>query len=344
MPPTSLRPRLVAPVILAAVVAAACGSASPAPSPTPTVRPAATKTPAAPAPTPQGALPAAAQPSTPAPVLVQVENLPDARPLSGLSGADILYEYATEGGITRFTAIYFNGAKGAVGPVRSARLVSPVLTAQYGGFLVYSGASNYTNRRLVASGTPRFDETSAAGDLFRVGYRFAPHNLYTDIAHLADLVRRAARPAVGYSLWSRTATPPSGGISLAHFTVPLSNWERPSYTWNAAAGGWVRTDTTGTFTDADTGAAMIAPTVVVQQVPAQVNPADVEDVSGAAGMEYTLSGSGPVQVFTAGQEFDGTWTQPASGPPQLVTTSGAPIPIPAGQVWICLVPTGQRAF
>ena len=43
------------------------------------------------------------------PILVKVSNLPrDVRPQSGLSRADIVYEYYTEEGTTRFIAIYYS--------------------------------------------------------------------------------------------------------------------------------------------------------------------------------------------------------------------------------------------
>jgi hypothetical protein len=37
---------------------------------------------------------------------VKVENLPEARPQSGLDRADIIYEEPVEGGITRFIALF----------------------------------------------------------------------------------------------------------------------------------------------------------------------------------------------------------------------------------------------
>jgi DUF3048 family protein len=44
--------------------------------------------------------------NSPAPLLVQVENISAARPQSGLQNAALVYEYVTEGGISRFSAIY----------------------------------------------------------------------------------------------------------------------------------------------------------------------------------------------------------------------------------------------
>lgn len=57
------------------------------------------------------------------PLLVMLENSTDARPHSGLSKADIVYEAVAEGGITRFMAVFYCGVGQAtdVAPVRSAR-------------------------------------------------------------------------------------------------------------------------------------------------------------------------------------------------------------------------------
>src|SRR6266566_7496793 len=74
-------------------------------------------------------------------MLVKVENLPAARPQSGLQDAAIVYEYVTEGGIGRFSVIYTSPPKGRVGPIRSARLVTISLAKIYGAALVYSGGS-----------------------------------------------------------------------------------------------------------------------------------------------------------------------------------------------------------
>lgn len=58
------------------------------------------------------------------PLAVMIENHEEARPQSGLSYADIIYEAVAEGGTTRFMAVYYCGvAAGNLGvaPVRSTR-------------------------------------------------------------------------------------------------------------------------------------------------------------------------------------------------------------------------------
>jgi hypothetical protein len=343
----SRRHAVVSAAILAGLAATACGSQpvklAAKKSPTPTAVKSTPTATAAPTPTPTAVPPPVAGATYSSPVLIQVENLNDARPQSGLQSANVVYEYSAEGGISRFTAIYFSTPKGAVGPVRSARLISPVLVSQYGGTLIFSGSSNYVHGVLNGQNTPRFDETSAAGGLFRISSRYAPHNLYTDGGRVDNMFQRSHRPPVTYQLWGRSLTAP-GGAPATSFTVPVSPSERPTWNWHPELNGWVRTEPdTGTFVEANTGAPLVAPTVVVMQVPARINPDDIENGCCTAGWEYTMSGSGPIQVFTNGTEFDGTWTQGASGPPQFTLPGGVAAPIASGSVWIEVVPTGQRA-
>ncbi len=58
------------------------------------------------------------------PLAVMIENSPDARPQSGLTNADIVFEAMAEGGVTRFMALFYCNAQShdvTLAPVRSAR-------------------------------------------------------------------------------------------------------------------------------------------------------------------------------------------------------------------------------
>ena len=59
------------------------------------------------------------------PIAVMIENHVEARPQSGLSSADVVYEAVAEGGITRFMGIFYCGIAlntTNFAPVRSARV------------------------------------------------------------------------------------------------------------------------------------------------------------------------------------------------------------------------------
>lgn len=82
--------------------------------------------------------------STRRPLLVMIENHSDARPQSGLTNADIVYEAVAEGGITRFMGVFYcNAVRGAsqkydVGPVRSARTYFLDLASEYSDYPLYA--------------------------------------------------------------------------------------------------------------------------------------------------------------------------------------------------------------
>ena len=281
---------------------------------------------------------------SPAPALVQVENSQASRPQWGLQQAAVVYEYDTEGGISRFSAIYRSTPDGRIGPIRSARLVTIALARLYSAVVVYSGATTYVQAQLDHSVAVHVDETGARGDLFRIDGRPAPGNLVTDGAHLRDLLQHVNAPPVRWALWSRTSSPAlAGGRPAARVTVPVSPAETPTFTYDPGAGGWQRTEPdTGLVVDAGSHKPVIAGTVIVQLVQIKEGP-EVEDSSGAHGLDITVTGSGQAQIFTAGRAYDATWSQPSSGPPRYTTSDGRPAPIAPGMVWICLVPAGSSA-
>jgi hypothetical protein len=84
------------------------------------------------------------------PIAVIIENSIDARPQSGISRADVVYEAVAEGGITRFLAIFYCGAAAEdvkVAPVRSARVYFIDWAAAYGKnpiFMHVGGANDFS--------------------------------------------------------------------------------------------------------------------------------------------------------------------------------------------------------
>ncbi len=82
------------------------------------------------------------------PLAMMIENHVDARPESGLSKADVVYEAVAEGGITRFMSVFYCGAAAEdvlAAPLRSARVYFINLAAGYGTdpiFLHQGGANN----------------------------------------------------------------------------------------------------------------------------------------------------------------------------------------------------------
>ncbi|QDP39244.1 DUF3048 domain-containing protein [Radiobacillus deserti] len=114
-------------------------------------------------------------------VAVMVNNFYKARPQTGLSQADIVFEILAEGDITRFIAFFQSQQPEVVGPVRSAREYYFNLAKDYNALYVYHGAATHVEAALRANGP---DSLSGSyydndGHLFeRADFREAPHNSY----------------------------------------------------------------------------------------------------------------------------------------------------------------------
>lgn len=77
------------------------------------------------------------------PLAVKISNSPDyIRPQSGLTLADVVYEYYIEWGDTRFIGIFWSNADKVerVGPVRSGRYFDEHIVRMYHSFLFFKGA------------------------------------------------------------------------------------------------------------------------------------------------------------------------------------------------------------
>lgn len=123
-------------------------------------------------------------------IAIMVNNHSQARPQTGLSDADIVFEMLTEGNITRFLAIYQSTAPEVVGPVRSAREYFFTLADGYGAIYVYHGAATFVNDMINSRGIENLPGAiyDNDGHLFvRESFREAPHNSYFQFSSAYDV-------------------------------------------------------------------------------------------------------------------------------------------------------------
>lgn len=96
------------------------------------------------------------------PLAVMIENSSEARPHSGLSLADVVYEAVAEGGVTRFMSVFYCG--GALGninvaPVRSARTYYLDWVSEYDALYNHVGGANTIGDNITKT-TPEADAIS----------------------------------------------------------------------------------------------------------------------------------------------------------------------------------------
>jgi hypothetical protein len=275
----------------------------------------------------------AAPPQPWAPALVQVENAPGTEPHAGLQQANIVFEYLTEGGITRFTAVYFSPSGGQkIEPVRSARLITVRLVRAFQGVLFFSGASSHVAGVLNGDHIPYYTE-NATQYFARDGSRPAPHNLYTTLAQLAQGVQAKGLHRA-YPLWP-TGPAPAGGTPVHSLSFDQTPAHHVSVTYGGGA------YTYAGETDANAGGAPLQIANVVLLQVAHHGAGYTEDVLGAEGIDFDLQGTGPATVYRGGQRYTATWD--LSNPDQplrLLGAGGKQFPLAPGLTWIFVVDPG----
>ena len=113
------------------------------------------------------------------PVLVTINNHPLARPQSGISDADIVYELAAEGNVTRLLALFQSELPEEIGPIRSARDYFVHIAKGLDAFYVAHGYSPDAKQLLNNRVVDNVNGMQYDGTLFwRSKDRSAPHNSY----------------------------------------------------------------------------------------------------------------------------------------------------------------------
>ena len=273
-----------------------------------------------------------------------------ARPQAGLAAADIVYEVLTEGGKTRFLAVFHSEIPGRVGPVRSVRSSDFDLLADLSTpYLVSSGA----NTTVLAE----MRQAERAGTMVDIGglrnfvpyardpARRSPYNLYFHYANFvggdADALPGGPLAAPVAPLFDYGSTNPEGLADATGVTVTFhrSSGNVVSHIWDAAVGGWVRIQGGALMiTETDFGITEVAPVnVAVVWMPHRASAAEAESPQA---LSY---GTGDALVLTAGTVHNAVWerTEDRAGF-RFSDAAGNPLSLSPGSIWLLLANSSRR--
>ncbi|ANP56513.1 DUF3048 domain-containing protein [Streptomyces griseochromogenes] len=262
------------------------------------------------------------------PLAVKIDNVPAARPQTGVDAADIVYAEQVEGGLSRLMAVYATKLPKSVGPVRSARESDLELLRQFDKpVLAFSGAQHKLLPLIHRAPLRAKSPDDAAYAYYRGSGKAAPHNLYLHPARLLSGAPGKATLTTGF----RYGPAPSGGTPETSRTVRYPA-ARFTFTWSARHGHWlVAMDGKPAVT---AGGARLAPaTVVVQHV--KIRSSGYHDMLGSHTPYTETVGSGKAEVLRGGRSFDATWSRPsATGGTTFKAAKGGRMNFAEGQVWV----------
>ncbi len=259
-------------------------------------------------------------------IVTKVDNTYSSSPQIGLGQADLVVEELVEGGMTRLAAFYYSKVPADVGPVRSMR-ASDIGIVPKGATVVTSGAAQITLNRINKAGIPWI--TEGAAGVYRDNTRSAPYNLF---AHLGDISKRlkADKEPPAYLPFATEADAelPKGGKART-LTADFGNH---STSWEFQKGRYVNSNSY-----AAQGDQFPADSVLVLRVP--IGDAGYTDPAGYPVPETKFDGKGPALLFHQGRVIKGTWTKDGLTGAIGLQTKAGDLLVPAGHVWIELVPT-----
>lgn len=269
---------------------------------------------------------------------VMVENHPAARPQSGLDQADVVYEALSEGGITRYLAIYWSDNAPVIGPIRSARPHFIELMEAYNPVYVHCGQSWAAEKMLAERMPSEINELKDKAPFWRDTTRRRPHNLYASTASLWQEMERKGL-AVGSVAPTFFDQPLPGGKSHAQVRIPYPYGQRysVSYRYDADRDLYLRSVNGSPHRDRRTSEQLAARTVIVQET--TTRPMGTKH--GELAIEVV--GSGRCWVARHGRWLRGFWRKDAPEVGTVYTTeTGARIPSAPGPTWIQVLPEGGR--
>jgi hypothetical protein len=305
------------------------------------------------------------------PLTVMIENHEDARPQSGLSKADVIYEAVAEGGITRFLAVFYCGiisqAQSGVydlGPVRSARTYFLDWASEYGDYPLYVhvGGANLAGAADALGQIGDYGWLSKGNDMnqFSLGYNICrrepertgktvatEHTMYCGSFALWEEALERGLGAVdedgdkwneNFVSWEFKDEEASGQSLSPEFYF----WEgykeyRVKWEYDSGSNSYKRTNGGVSLVDNNNQESLMAKNVVILFAR--------EKATGDAEKHllYTTIGEGDALIFQDGSVTKGKWSKKDRKSRTIFTDlNGKEIEFNPGPIWIEVLPIGSE--
>jgi len=266
------------------------------------------------------------------PLSVKIENTTPSRPSMGLTYADVVYETITEGGITRFNAIFHSHIPDEAGSIRSGRNSDNTIVPQYNGLFVFSGSNRYVLAQFAQNLPDRISEGNAGSSFYRVSHKQAPHNLYFNprlgYERFAELGHDIYTDSPRGLVFGENDMDALGAIKASEVYVPFSSPEfNVTWKYDEARGAYLRyVGDTAQVDESDSTRPVKADNIVVLGIPYFSN-------NDGETLALNLNGEGNGILFQNGMRLDVTWYTDGTHPPKLKDKAGKDIYFKPGQTW-----------
>jgi hypothetical protein len=272
------------------------------------------------------------------PIAVTMAGDSEARPLSGISQADLVIEMpAVTGGITRYIAFFVCNQAAEIGSVRSARHDFIPLAMGFDAILAHWGGSHFALEKLDAGIMDNINALYLEGSVFyrKTGIA-APHNGFTSYERLSRYAgERNYRLKSSLDGFKFVAEEESSGMK-GRITIGYPAVFKVEYEYDPVKNEYLRFKSGTREMDKNTNTQVAAKNVAVmfaasRQIEGQYNDMDIE-------------GEGKAVVYLNGKEIKGRWSKDKGALASKLyfyDEAGKEIEFVPGQTWIQVVENSQ---
>ncbi|MBO0842934.1 MAG: DUF3048 domain-containing protein [Nocardioides sp.] len=268
--------------------------------------------------------------------IVKIDNTAQSDPQAGIGSADLVVQELVEGGITRLAVMYYSQLPQSAGPVRSMRATDAGIAAPTGAKIITSGAAPYTIAELKKSHVQWLDMSTPYAVREPGGPYDYLHSVVGKVAKAAaDSERKwkgAPKRPADFMPWG-PATPiagkPANEVAVRFSAARTDDWLFRGGKYHLTNSHMAKKST------------FVADTVVVAQVTTSIAP--YLDPGGSQVPVSHFTGQGKAWIMHNGKIEQVLWHKNGeAGAVTFTDAAGRPIRIPAGKLWLDLIPAGNR--
>jgi hypothetical protein len=274
------------------------------------------------------------------PIGVIIDNFPQARPQWGLSSASRVYEAITEGGITRYLAVFAERDASRIGPVRSVRTQFLNYALELDAAVAHVGG-NADALALIDQERIKDLNEFRYGDAFhRI---FSPHVAFEHTVFTSTDALRALVDQHGWDEDVAVADEPWKDDAPAA-QRPASQTVSINFSFPEYAVSWIYRPTTNDYArqlggkpdvDAATEQVLTAKSVAIAIVPRTHG----RTVIGEDTWTFSDLGTGPAWVVEDGTTVPGTWRKTSRAEQlRFFDQGGREIAFDRGPQWVEIIP------
>lgn len=261
--------------------------------------------------------------------MAMVENSSQARPQSGLSSADIIYETSAEGGIPRFIALFHDNSPEVIGPIRSVRPYFIDIANEFNLPFAHCGESEDALNRIAKDKNLISINEIAEGSYFnRDNKRKSPHNLYTSSSNINKYIsdkniKIKNKPFLSFDsdYYKDSTFPKANGLSIT-----VNKGYNTSYTYKD--GLYSKSMDSKEAIDALNNSQLTFSNIIIQKT-------NITLINDNLHLNIDIIGKGDGYVLSQGKVIDVTWEKASNDSRTILyDKSGNKVPLSPGKtIW-----------